>query len=210
MYFPSTSLFQSNNKSTEAAPQPKESTFKTSNPQIFPSLNPLGALYKQRKVVHPNPLVHEHSDALEPVKKVKLNSGVEERASTTFTQPQRENLDKDGFRTPKLPKRLTAQNKRQGLDGVYNPKVVQGFKTVKENRQNKGQNKGKNTEQKMEVLYHGIDPLAWSAMYDQLRLEYIAFQLSQNAELFYQMYQNNQFSLSESLMKEKINQVVRC
>jgi hypothetical protein len=213
MYFPTTSSTQSANKS---AHNTKETTFKTSNPQIFPSLNPLGALYKQRKVVHPNPLVHEHSDAPELVKKVKLTSGVQERVSVPnngFTQqPQqpREDVDKDGFRMPKLPKRLANQSqRRQGLEKQTN----KGFKMVKESNVNKGKTQGKISEQNLEALYQGVDPLNWTAIYEQFRLEYIAFQMRQNAEMMYYMYQNNQnnqFNLSESLMKGKINQVVRC
>jgi len=217
MYLPTTSSLQSNNKFTEAAKNAKETTFKTSNPQIFPSLNPMGALYKQRKVVHPNPLVHEHSDAPELVKKVKLNSGVEERTTLAqnihngFTQQQRvgEVLDKDGFRTPKLPKRL--ENKGISLAGFKQVQEARQNKQSKAQSQRKANKNEEISKQNMEVLYHGIDPLAYNALFDQLRLEYIAYQLSQQAELYNRIYHNqNQFSLSQSLMKEKINPAVRC
>lgn len=216
MFFPSTSSVQTNNKSAQGVSNNKETTFKTSNPQIFPSLNPLGALYKQRKVVHPNPLLHEHSDAPEPVKKVKLNNGVEERAAilnSGYTHQQTENVDKDGFRLPKLPKRLEAQSKKQGFNNVGRQETQKGVKLSKENRSNKksqvklAQNE-EFPQQNIALAFQSLDPLAWNAIYDRLRLEYIAFQLKQNPEYFYYMCQN-QIS-DNGFAQGKFNPAVSC
>mgnify|MGYP003580083237 CR=1 FL=1 len=71
------------NNSTQAFPQwaaksQEDNSFKTSNSKIFPSLNPLGSFYKQRKttIVHPNPSLQGHSEPTQLVKKQKLNNGL--------------------------------------------------------------------------------------------------------------------------------------
>jgi len=91
-----------------------ENTFKTTNTKIFPSLNPLGSFYKQRKttIAHPNPSFQGHNEVPQPVKKQRLNNGTE---GATVQAPQgrcsvqpvsQSQVDKDGFRIPQLPKRL--------------------------------------------------------------------------------------------------------
>jgi len=98
--------------------------FKTSNPQIFPSLHPLSPFYRARKDVHPNPMTAGQTETFEPVKKQKLNHEVDEtmipveevkvpEVAVRETRDQKvkdEVLDQDGFRIPKLPKRLCGQN----------------------------------------------------------------------------------------------------
>lgn len=111
------------NNSTQALPQwtnkakseEGDNSFKTTNTKIFPSLNPLGSFYKQRKttIAHPNPSFQGHSETLQPVKKQRMNSGIEAVAAQTIQAPQGRGsvqpqcqVDKDGFRIPQLPKRL--------------------------------------------------------------------------------------------------------
>jgi len=114
-------MFCNNNNNTQAQwtnttmkSEETENTFKTTNNKIFPSLNPLGSFYKQRKttMVHPNPSFQGHNEAPQPVKKQRLNNGIE---GTTAQAPQgrgsvqpfsQSQVDKDGFRIPQLPKRL--------------------------------------------------------------------------------------------------------
>jgi len=111
--------------------------FKTSNSVIFPSLNPLGPLYKQRKQIHPNPAYKEHSEAAEVCKKQKLNTGFEKIQPSQETvkllekkveSPNRigTTFDRDGFRVPKLPKRLNTDTNNNHIAGseIKIPEVI--------------------------------------------------------------------------------------
>jgi len=152
--------------------------FKTSNPNIFPSLNPMGSFYKQHKTVRSPPI---HQDVVEPVKKQKLNNGLEEviikQNSELCTMKKNEEcrhigswVDKDGFSLPKLPKRLNAQNKAKesletskaksfeevkavSLDSLVMPDcVMKDFKEIRQNLMNMDQRKEQTKTRKTQKL----------------------------------------------------------
>lgn len=220
----------------------KENAFKTSNPQIFPSLNPMGALYKQRKVVRPNPVVQEEEEqqqcqTFEPVKKLRSNNGSEKLVPPTgYTiSPREENLDQDGFRIPKLPRRLANKNKTHAKENntqenfMMPETVIRDLKTLQtialmqiqyQNLQNKkiAESLEANNGQNFEILDQGFDSsVLLNSLYDKLRLEYYTFQMRQ----LYQMYGNNSqvstfhdeqdlvWSLADS-QGEKINREIHC
>jgi len=224
------STHQTNNKS--AAFSAKDNAFKTSNPQIFPSLNPMGALYKQRKVSRPNPVVQEEEqcELAEPVKKLRCNTGSEKilpPTGYTKAEPSRreENTDKDGFRIPKLPRRLLNKNKAQPAttqetskplseDAMRELKILQTATMIQmhyQNMQNKKHLEALDNGDNIEILDQGFDSsVLLNSLYDRLRLEYYAFQMRQ----LYQVYQNNDdqglvWSLSDN-QSEKMNREIHC
>jgi len=136
MNHPSSSLSQTSKSQTTKPLNSSSYEFKTSNSVIFPSLSPLGPLYKQRKPTRPNPAYKAHSEAAELQKKQKLNNGFEKIQTSQeivnlpekkFESPVRigttfDKFDKDGFQIPKLPKRLNTEKPAES--NIQIPEVI--------------------------------------------------------------------------------------
>lgn len=199
------------NNSTQAFPQwaaksQEDNSFKTSNSKIFPSLNPLGSFYKQRKtaIVHPNPSLQGHSESSEPVKKQRLNNGLEEIVKQQAPQKpqgrapvQSGQIDKDGFRIPQLPKRLQKKNVEERVSQkksrkvekkvveqplVVQDNVMQGFKDLQHSLINLSQfdNAANNSKIETPMMIQSNDISA--ALYERLTLEYYSMILKENIE----------------------------
>ena len=198
---------------TSQTPAQKDS-FKTSNPQIFPSLNPMGALYQQRKVVHPNPMAQDHSSEPETTKKLKLNVGAEAKINkSSVCDAKAENLDKDGFRMPKLPARLANQTRSQAsVETVYNRSFTKApEKPSFRSRQIRNSNSIKTAKtggqikrdpfQGMELSYEQLDPVVFNMMVERLKMEL----------MFYQFAQNQQMSLNgNGMVPFNLSSAIRC
>lgn len=117
----STSSIQLNSR--PSLPQGPGACFKTSNPQIFPSLHPLSNFYREKTKPAPKPAPQAPQVDFEPVKKVKMNDycqAVVPRA-TVIDLPVKvqgqekisnQKLDYD-FAVPKMPSRFNVKNKKQ-------------------------------------------------------------------------------------------------
>jgi len=206
------------NNSTQAFPQwaaksQEDNSFKTSNSKIFPSLNPLGSFYKQRKttIVHPNPSLQGHSEPTQLVKKQRLNNGLEEVVKQQAPEKpqgrvpvQSGQIDKDGFRIPQLPKRLQKKNVEEKVSQkrarkvekkvVEQPLVVQdnvmnGFKDLQHSLINLSQfDNAAKIETPMMIQSNDIS----AALYERLALEYYSMILKENIEHLSKLSQNTE------------------
>jgi len=89
-------------------------TLKTSNLNIFPSLNPMGAFYKQRNTTVSLSARQGHSDLNDPdpSKKIKSNNGYDLcTKENKMKEYDESSIDKDGFRVPRLPKNYKSKHK---------------------------------------------------------------------------------------------------
>jgi hypothetical protein len=134
---PSSVLNSSKSQTNKKLFASNDDGFKTSNSVIFPSLNPLGPLYKQRKQTRPNLAYKEHSEAAEVCKKQRLNTGFERIQPSQETvkllekkveSPNRigTTFDRDVFRVPRLPKRLNTETNNNNIPGseIKIPEVI--------------------------------------------------------------------------------------
>jgi len=135
--------------STNALKATNKIPLRTSNPDVFPSLNPLGSFYKQRKFMETTPISKLEAEIFESEKKVKLNNGyslnIQNRKdeknhyeisdeNDEFKSIEEYLVDKDNFRIPKIPKRFYLRNRHLNQGKIQDKVLNKDVKNTKINK----------------------------------------------------------------------------
>lgn len=108
----------------------REAHFKTSNPQIFPSLHPLSGFYRERTKRAPMPAFQApRSLNVDPVKKIRMNDQSEIKIHAINQDSFRERSigtsSRDEFKVPRLPSRLAKKSQRMAQEPIQTVDVEQ-------------------------------------------------------------------------------------